>query len=443
MYYWFNMLQNIKYRKIYGYQLNFVMGYNVLTKEKTIMNLTNIFESTDFVHASGTKEELQVAEFLKGQCEELGVTAKIEAFRVAMGDIEESHLFADGKEIPCKAFNCCGSGVVEGELYYMPGTDPVSVVGAKDKIVLLDTQGIGFFGYQDLMKAGAKGIIFQYGNVHFSNTDIDQRDLREAVVGEERKVLCAMIHSSQAVELVKNKVKNIRLEVFQKEYDGQSHNVVAELPGKRDEFIVLTAHYDTTSLSHGAYDNMSGCAGLLGIMEQLKGKELNYGLRLVFCGSEERGLLGSKAYVRDHKEELEKIVLNINLDMIGTYLGKFIACVSAEDKLVHYISYMAAETGFPVEAKSGVYSSDSTPFADKGIPAVSFARIAGGNVAPIHCRYDLKEVMSMEQLQRDIDFLAIFTNRFANAAVCPVAREIPEDIKKQLDEYLFRKRKDL
>lgn len=139
MYYWFNMLQNIKYRKIYGYQLNFVMGYNVLTKEKTIMNLTNIFESTDFVHASGTKEELQVAEFLKGQCEELGVTAKIEAFRVAMGDIEESHLFADGKEIPCKAFNCCGSGVVEGELYYMPGTDPVSVVGAKDKIVLLDT----------------------------------------------------------------------------------------------------------------------------------------------------------------------------------------------------------------------------------------------------------------------------------------------------------------
>ena len=54
----------------------------------------------------------------------------------------------------------------------------------------------------------------------------------------------------------------------------------------------------------GAYDNMSGCAGLLGIMEQMKGKELNYGLRFVFCGSEERGLLGSKAYVRDHEAAL-------------------------------------------------------------------------------------------------------------------------------------------
>ena len=51
--------------------------HNVITKEKTIMNLSNIFESTDFVHASGTKEELQVAEFLKSQCEELGVPAHL------------------------------------------------------------------------------------------------------------------------------------------------------------------------------------------------------------------------------------------------------------------------------------------------------------------------------------------------------------------------------
>ena len=67
----------------------------------------------------------------------------------------------------------------------------------------------------------------------------------------------------------------------------------------------------------------------------MKGKEMNYGLRFVFCGSEERGLLGSKAYVRDHEKELRQTVLNINLDMIGTYMGKFIAGVSAEEKLTH------------------------------------------------------------------------------------------------------------
>lgn len=112
------------------------------------MNLQQIFDHTDFVHASGTKEELQVAEYLKAQCESLGVAAEIEGFRVAMGEIEDAHLYADGEEITCKAFTCCGSGSVEGELYYMPGTDPVSVAGAKDKIVLMDTQGVGFFTYQ-------------------------------------------------------------------------------------------------------------------------------------------------------------------------------------------------------------------------------------------------------------------------------------------------------
>ena len=136
------------------------------------------------------------------------------------------------------------------------------------------------------------------------------------------------------------------------------------------------------------------------------------------------------------------IIEGSKIYMIGTYMGKFISCVSAEDKLAHCISYMAAEIGFPIEAKTGVYSSDSTPFADSGIPALSFARIASSNVAPIHCRYDVKDVMSMEQLQWDIDFLVKFTERFANAAVCPVAREIPEKIKKELDEYLARKRKE-
>ncbi len=404
--------------------------------------LKQIFKDTDFVHRSGTPEELRVAEYLKARCEELGAAARIEAFPVPMGEIEESHVYADGKEIPAKGFFCCGSGEIEGELYYMPAQDRVSVAGARDKIVLMDTSGIGFFGYQDLIEAGAKGILFQYGDLHNGNRDIDERDLRAHVVGEQRKLLCAMLHVSTAVALVKNKTKRVRIVIRQREYEGESHNVIAELPGKRDEWITLSAHYDTTALSHGSYDNMTGCAGILGVLDALKHKPLNYGLRLVFCGSEERGLLGSKAYVRDHEDELRKIALNINLDMIGTIMGKFIARVSAEEALANYITYMGAELGFPVSAKTGVYSSDSTPFADKGVPALSMARIAGGSVAPIHCRFDRMDVLSMDQLQSDIAFIAEFTRRMAMSAVCPVGREIPDSVKKELDEYLFRKRRD-
>ncbi len=407
----------------------------------TDKELEQIFIDTDFVHWSGSEEELRVAEYLKGKCEALGVLAEIEEFEVPEAEVKEAHLYADGMEIPCEGCFGCGSGEIEGELYYMPGTDPVSIAGAKDKIVLLDTGGVGHFVYQDLMKAGAKGIIFQYGNFHYDNEDIDIRDLRQAVVKDARKVLCVTVNVKEAVKLVKGSVRTVKIAISQTEGVGHSHNVIATVPGELDEYIVLSAHYDTTLLSHGAYDNMTGCAGLLGVMDALKDNRNHYGLKFIFCGSEERGLLGSKAYVAAHEAELGKYKLNINLDMIGTIMGKFISCVSAEDKLSAYISYMGAEVGFPISAKTGVYSSDSTSFADKGVPALSFARVTSNGVAPIHCRYDIMDVLSMEQLQKDIEFIALFTKRMACAAVCPVDREIPEDIKKELDEYTYRKRK--
>ena len=156
---------------------------------------------------------------------------------------------------------------------------------------------------------------------------------------------------------------------------------------------------------------MSGCIGLLAVMDALRGKKHRYGLRFVFCGSEERGLLGSKAYVAAHEEELPKVALNINLDMIGTYMGRFIARVSAEDGLVQFIRYFASMRGFGIKASGGVYSSDSTPFADKGVPALSFARLAGGNMAPIHNRYDTPAVLSDEQILKDCDFITACASR--------------------------------
>ena len=127
--------------------------------------------------------------------------------------------------------------------------------------------------------------------------------------------------------------------------------------------------------------------------------------------------------------------------MIGTYMGRFIACVSAEDRLLHYLEYLCALRGWGLHARQDVYSSDSTPFADHGVPALSFARIAPKSQATIHNRYDTKALLSENQLITDIGFLADFTLGMADAVKCPVSREIPDDIKTKLDEYLLRKRR--
>ena len=248
------------------------------------------------------------------------------------------------------------------------------------------------------------------------------------------------INAKSAIALIAAGAKTAKIILEQDETMGQSHNVIGELPGETDEWIVLTAHYDTTSLSTGAYDNMSGCIGLLGIAEAFVNKPRRYGLRFVFCGSEERGLLGSKAYCAAHEQELAKIVLNVNLDMIGSIMGPFNAICTAEDRLVHFIEYLASIEGFSLKARQDIYSSDSTPFADKGVPALSFARNATPNTATIHNSYDTLKVMSAAQLAADIDFISAFVSAMATAKHCPVKRVMPDKMKEKLDNYLLRKR---
>ena len=113
---------------------------------------------------------------------------------------------------------------------------------------------------------------------------------------------------------------------------------------------------------------------------------------------------------------------------------------AAEEKLAHYIEYFGNEVGMGVRSYQDVYSSDSTPFADRGIPAVSFARIAPANTATIHNSYDTMAVMKESHMQKDIAFICGFADRMANAARLPVAREIPQNMKDKLDIYLCRKR---
>lgn len=400
--------------------------------------IMRIFEDTAYVRMGGTEEELKTARYLQQKVAALGLSAEIESFPVDMADMEEDGLWVDGESITCKGYRNAGSGTVEAPLYYLRARDKWSLSNCRGKIVLVDGY-MGYWLYQDLLENGAVGFITYDGNVNYTDFDIDQRELR-SFVHKGNKIPGVNINAKTAVALVKKGFQTARIHLKQHEYTGESRNVVLDMPGEKPEYIVFSAHYDSTSLSQGAYDNMSGSVGLLGIAEYFTTHPHKYGLRFVWCGSEERGLLGSKAYCAAHEEDLKNVVLNINLDMIGCIMGKFIYCCTTEEKLCHYIEYFAAEQGMEIEGSQGVYSSDSTPFADHGVPALSFARASSPNTATIHNSYDTIALMSGEQMVQDIAFLNAFSDRMANAALCPVDREIPENMKEKLDEYLCRKR---
>ena len=83
-----------------------------------------------------------------------------------------------------------------------------------------------------------------------------------------------------------------------------SFNVTAELPGttRRDQVIMIGGHLDSWTFGEGATDNAAGCSVMLEVMRLLKTLDLKMArtVRIALWGAEEEGLLGSKAYVKQH-----------------------------------------------------------------------------------------------------------------------------------------------
>ena len=303
--------------------------------------IQRILTDTAYVRTGGSPEELRCALYLQAECKKLGFETTLEPFSVAMSNIESATLTVDGTKIPCKGYFCSGSGTVEAPIYYLRDNSPCSLRQCKGKIGLLDGY-LGYWKYQELLEYGAVGFISYDGNANYTDRDIDQRELRE-YVHNGKKMLGVNSNAKDAIELVKSGAETAVISLQQEEYTADAHNVILDIPGKNGKYIVFTAHYDSTSLSQGSYDNMSGSIGLLYIAEKLAAKPHRYGMRFILCGSEERGLLGSKAYVAAHEEELKDFALCINLDMIGCIMGKFVACCTTEEALVSYIKYLALE----------------------------------------------------------------------------------------------------
>jgi hypothetical protein len=81
-------------------------------------------------------------------------------------------------------------------------------------------------------------------------------------------------------------------------------NVIAEIPGttRKDEVVMIGAHLDSWHGGTGATDNAAGSAVMMEVMRILKTLDLKLPrtVRMALWDGEEEGLLGSKAYVKEH-----------------------------------------------------------------------------------------------------------------------------------------------
>ena len=89
--------------------------------------------------------------------------------------------------------------------------------------------------------------------------------------------------------------------------------------------------------------------------------------------------------------------------------------------------------------KQGIYSSDSIPFADSGIPGVNFTRFGAQGASYIHNRFDTLDFLSAQALAKTTEIVLAFSKEMANAAVLPVERKIPQNMVEEVEKYLYKK----
>jgi hypothetical protein len=173
-----------------------------------------------------------------------------------------------------------------------------------------------------------------------------------------------------------------------------TYNVIGYIegsdPGKKDQWIILGAHYDhlglggaggssrnpdTVAVHYGADDNASGVALLIEIAERIalekKYPERNF-LFLAF-GAEEMGLLGSKFFADSSMIPLDSVSLMMNLDMVGRMKDSQLQVIgtgtSAEGEKI--ITGLAHKDSISLTTSpEGFGGSDQTSFYGKDIPVL-------------------------------------------------------------------------
>ncbi|MBX3441124.1 MAG: M28 family peptidase [Planctomyces sp.] len=219
-------------------------------------------------------------------------------------------------------------------------------------------------------------------------------------------------------------------------------NVLGVIEGSgplADETVVIGAHYDhlgfggdgslaagVHEVHNGADDNASGTTALLELARRFGGRNGESRRRLLFIAftGEERGLLGSAAYVNSPQLPLESTVAMINLDMVGRLTDDALTVFGAETapQWNDWLDEPAAKQSLKLVKKpEGFGPSDHSSFYAKRIPVL---HLFTGVHSDYHRPTDTAEKINYEGLERIIAFTEEIIERTATSPDRPTYAEV-------------------
>lgn len=397
----------------------------------------------NYVREAGTPAEERAASLIQKELKGFGMESQLEEFPFDTWEIKKVQLAVTEpyyREYQAAGYLRCGNTPAEGveaEFLYAEKGDDISLSHAAGKIVMVNEM-VRKDMYLKLLKAGAAGF------VSISGTPVDQgEDLKPRgaslpqklydSLNENERIQGVSIHYQDAVEIVTRGASRARLTLLQEESSRISRNVVARIEGtdRKEEILTLTAHFDSVPEGPGAYDNMAGAAIIMEVCRYLNAHQPRRTVEFVWFGAEEKGLLGSRSYIKAHQQELSCHRFNMNVDLAGQLVGGNVIGVTGDSSICAMLTYLARETGIGMTTKNQIWGSDSNTFAWKGIPAMTLNRDGFG----MHTHYDTVDLLSAWSLKRSAQLLAHIAESLGNIDSMPFPQEIPGEFQQQLDKY--------
>ena len=242
--------------------------------------------------------------------------------------------------------------------------------------------------------------------------------------GEHYNMIARMLEKGIAVKL--------RVNVQTKYYDaegGKAYNVLAELPGAdpavRDEVVMIGAHLDSWHTGVGATDNADGSTTVMEAMRILKavGAKPRRTIRVALWGGEEQGLLGSRAWVREHlsgdanKAARDKMDVYLNTDngtgpVYGWYMENRAPLVPLFDAWLAPLK----EYGARRNNIEPVGSTDHISFNDAGVPGFNpIQDYTNYDIRTHHTNVDTADRLSVQDIRQAAMSFAWFAYNAAMA----------------------------
>ena len=209
-----------------------------------------------------------------------------------------------------------------------------------------------------------------------------------------------------------------------------SNNLVGEITGAvhPDEIVLVGAHLDSWDLGTGAADDGFGAAAVLAASQTLihAGLRPARTLRFVLFTGEEEGLLGSRAYVRQHTREIGKIVAAFALDWGAGPIVKLPAAGHPELlPLLAHLNELAP--GLQLEAPNDgwLFMTDAYAFTLAGLPGIAPLVGAPGYSEQAHSAEDTLDKISSADLSQAVKVLAMASFVLAESADVPTEHFTP------------------